>query len=105
MRLIDGDNVKENLYQMLIDELGDTDYVDGLRQGIEMAIEVIDEHITVDAEPIRHGHWEKSKDDNDRWRCSHCGWVFIGFNGMHTTFAEMCDYCPCCGTRMDEVEE
>lgn len=59
---------------------------------------------TVDTE--RHGHWEKLNDDNDRWRCSHCGWAFIGFNGMHTTFAEMCDYCPHCGALMDkEVED
>lgn len=59
----------------------------------------------LDAEPIRHGHWEKSKDDNDRWRCSHCGNVYIGFNGIDSTFAEICYYCPHCGAKMDEVEE
>lgn len=49
MRLIDGDNVKENLQYLLIDELGDTEaFVDGVRQGIELAIAVIDEHLTVE---------------------------------------------------------
>ena len=65
----------------------------------------IDNAPTVDAEPIRHGHWINPKGDNDIWKCSHCGHSYIGFNGLHITFAEMCDYCPCCGAKMDEVEE
>ena len=73
--------------------------------GEVVKVEDITQMPTVEAEPIRHGHWEKSKDDNDRWRCSYCGHVYIGFNGIDSTFAEICYYCPHCGAKMDGVEE
>ena len=53
---------------------------------------------TIEAEPIRHGHWEKGIDMfGNYYRCSVCdstediGWGF--------------DYCPNCGARMDEVTD
>ena len=50
---------------------------------------------TVDAEPVRHGHWEMIVDDRSGfvdWKCSVCGGSGRG------------DYfiCPWCGARMDE---
>lgn len=77
MRLIDGDNVKENLQQILIDELGDTDYDDGLRQGIELAICVIDEHLTV--EPII--------------RCKDCKYASIDVYDNSNVMPIWCEYC------------
>ena len=106
MRPIDADELKKKLADELSDALGETDFTDGLQHGLKLAIELAEETPIADAEPIRHGHWEKSKDDNDRWRCSRCGNVYIGFNGIHSTFAEICYYCPNCGAKMDdEVEE
>ena len=54
---------------------------------------------TVDAEPVRHGHWNIKPlwkgSDAKYCECSVCGkpvwWVS--------------DYCPNCGAKMDEVED
>ena len=61
---------------------------------------------TVDAEPIRHGHWIKLHkthnvdEDNDYdWRCSECNHV-----DCHNINVEV-PYYWYCGAKMDEVEE
>lgn len=43
---------------------------------------------TVDAEPVRHGHWE---DSSNGWMCSEC------FREMHKDYP----LCPNCGAKMD----
>lgn len=55
---------------------------------------------TVDAEPIRHGHWieEYKTDDGKMVRCSACRmvyWIGTGREG---------NYCPHCGSKMDQEE-
>ena len=52
----------------------------------------IDELPTVDAEPVRHGHWEVDEDGNVK--CSECGHSGVGDN-----------YCERCGAKMNEVED
>ena len=52
---------------------------------------IIDLQPTVDAEPVRHGHW---KWDGD-YICSNCG-----ERGHRNKW----NYCPNCGAKMDEVE-
>ena len=47
---------------------------------------------TVDAEPVRHGHWEVDEDGNVK--CSECGHSGVGDN-----------YCERCGAKMNEVED
>lgn len=52
---------------------------------------------TVDAEPVRHGHWEIHTDavGNTYYECSCC----------HTTWWEIKsndNYCSACGAKMDE---
>jgi len=64
---------------------------------------------TIDAEPVRHGHWER-KHQKKEFPGMH-----ILINGTYPTcsvcgFAEMgisqeTDYCPNCGAKMDEVSE
>lgn len=60
---------------------------------------------SVDAEPVKHGHWNEAK-DGTLW-CSVCistgpydedSWGYV-LNAPHY------DYCPNCGAKMDEVEE
>ena len=60
---------------------------------------------TVEAEPVRHGHWNEAK-DGTLW-CSVCtstgpydedSWGYV----IH---APHYDYCPHCGAKMDEVVE
>lgn len=59
---------------------------------------------TVDAEPVRHGHWIEG--NNFHWysnSCSCCGYTRttdIKSNGWNQW-----KYCPNCGAKMDEVEE
>ncbi len=52
---------------------------------------------TVEAEPIRHGHWiGKPIAGYSTVRCSACRSVFSENNGKW-------NYCPNCGCQMDEV--
>lgn len=61
----------------------------------------IDNVPTIDAEPVRHGHWKESS------TCSVCGKravkkvIFCD----ETLWEDKYDYCPHCGAKMDEVEE
>lgn len=49
---------------------------------------------TIEAEPIRHGHWEHGKDViGIYYQCSECGSQYhIGYEF---------NYCPECGAKMD----
>ena len=53
---------------------------------------------TVDAVPVRHGHWivEWETEDTRMLRCSKCRMVFNVGKGRDG------NYCPNCGCRMDE---
>ena len=47
---------------------------------------------TVDAEPVRHGHWD------DECRCTACGWYG---DDWYKRDAVRFSYCPNCGAKMD----
>ena len=72
----------------------------------KMAIGVIDEHLTVDAEPIRHGYWicvsEEKTGDFSKFasllKCSNCHTPFLGTSDRY-------HYCPNCGAKMDLVDQ
>lgn len=59
---------------------------------------------TVDAVPVRHGHWERGLDKDGDWisACSVCGEVALYDKAddayLHTLF------CPWCGARMDGTQ-
>ena len=61
----------------------------------------IDNAPTIDAVPVRHGHWIKEFENEDgrNLRCSECRMVFYVGKGRDG------NYCPECGARMDEVEK
>ena len=64
---------------------------------ISEGIRKINEQPTVDAEPIRHGQWNKEEDTLFRlcvYKCSLCG-------GEVLSEAYLFKYCPYCGARMD----
>lgn len=66
--------------------------------------EMISTHIiwnapTVDAEPIRHGHW--INDFGSPLKCSSCG--IVGKVNEITLRADF-KFCPNCGAKMDESE-
>lgn len=51
---------------------------------------------TIDAVPVRHGHWIQAAEDFRNqvfwWNCSECGF----------SVSSRYNYCPNCGARMDE---
>lgn len=66
---------------------------------------------TVDAEPVRHGHWVHGKELSrdyigdvcvgihyDKCWCSECNYTVYDYPLLWK-------YCPICGAMMDEVEE
>lgn len=50
---------------------------------------------TIEAEPVRHGHWEFIGGYGYQYRCSRCV----------NCVERKTKYCPNCGARMDEVSE
>ena len=96
MRLIDADGLRELLdggYDIDLDELPETK---------AELLRMIDYQETVDAEPVRHGHWITEKEASERgeiwlWDCcsvcGHCDW--------DCTESEDFNYCPNCGAKMD----
>ena len=65
-------------------------------------VKIINQFLSADVAPVRHGHWIYHSDDlfpnESTQECSYC-------------HEEECltlhneDYCPSCGTKMDEVIE
>lgn len=71
-----------------------TQWQEGWNNAIDM---IMSETPTVDAEPVRHGHWVRN--DNGTYSCSECqSWIP---NEQHY-YAR---YCLHCGAKMDEEKE
>ena len=100
-RLNDEDRLKNAIHEY-VDKYGN----------IEMSIvdfNIMLERNRVEAEPVRHGHWE---DEEGMLICSLCGRPtydmhdkFIEFNGVKIIALAEPDYCSFCGAKMDEEEE
>ena len=89
MRLIDADKIK---WRPTVHTIGL-----GIPEGQAYFVRKadIDDMPTVEAEPIRHGHWiEYNMYGELRYKCSVCGAV-----KLFRTF-----YCCECGAKMDEKE-
>lgn len=64
-------------------------------QKFKQAKFVVENAPTIEAEPVRHGRWEKSPTGNENYKyCSECGGCFY----MQSSKVI---YCPYCGARMD----
>ena len=91
MRLIDADELIERSYRERLENR-------------ELIAQMIESAPTVDAEPVRHGHWIEG--NNFHWysnSCSCCGYTRttdIKSNGWNQW-----KYCPNCGAKMDEEGE
>ena len=59
---------------------------------VEDIVQLIVDAPTVDAEPVRHGHWD------DECRCTACGWYG---DDWYKRDAVRFSYCPNCGAKMD----
>lgn len=94
MRAINADRLKQDILDWEDCPNGFSDTYDKAR-----IISEIDEAPTIEAEPVRHGHWiGKPIAGYSTVRCSACRSVFSENNGKW-------NYCPDCGAKMDEVNE
>lgn len=66
------------------------------------AIRCVEEAPTVDAEPVRHGQWNRfSFNGYADYVCSECG---VSQNRHQVEWGSM-KYCPSCGSKMDAQED
>lgn len=97
MRLIDAD--------LVIDTVNDFKGKNRITDlGIKLVKEIVSNAPTVDAEPIRHGHWIPVNPDMymaEYFECSVCG--MYSRDGLFRKELGY-EYCPNCGALMDEVE-
>lgn len=103
MRSIDADKTIDNINEWL-DTVGYAVIGKGLSYYAEL-IGCIDESPTIEAEPVRRGHWDADADGYadgelvyDHWFCSECGWDDSGFLEEKPNYK----YCPNCGARMED---
>lgn len=110
MRLIDADALKYGLIdyqQKNTDSLGDDYWI------VENVLLLIEEMPSIEAEPVRHGHWIDCETENGIHfhKCSECGkrdmyqGTFTDWGGRGFSFYYKRFYCPVCGAKMEEVEE
>lgn len=100
-RLIDADKLKEDMSKRQIEK----------RDLNASFFAVINEQPTVEAEPVRHGHWVESSEDGTLF-CSECGRPtydthdeFKEFMGTKIIALVYPYYCGYCGAKMDEEGE
>ena len=86
MELIDKSRLKDDIAVLLERNSGLID--EWLANCID---DVIDEQPTIEAEPIKHGRWERYLKEGLPWKCSECG----------SRYTVQWNYCPNCGARMD----
>lgn len=90
MRLIDADKFEVYSYTLISPDF---------EEGVLSVLEKLDAAPTIDAVPVRHGHWETNSDRPDTLICSVCK---CGFDmWKHDPH----NFCPNCGAKMDEVSE
>lgn len=94
MRLIDADELDKLIVESF--HMTEQEYV---RAGYSIVRILMDKCPTVNAEPVRHGHWiGRPVAGFCTVRCSICNEPYLSNDGRW-------HYCPNCGARMDEEAE
>lgn len=84
MRLIDADKFEVYSYTLISPDF---------EEGVLSVLEKLDAAPTIDAVPVRHGHWETNSDRPDTLICSVCK---CGFDmWKHDPY----NFCPNCGAK------
>ena len=96
MRLIDADAFVKG-WQDTLDENPDKKGTDAHLVS-ELFIALLKEEPTIEAEPIRHGRWEKSPHLYGYVRCSVCKNCNVWDEWVD---GNKWNYCPNCGAKMD----
>lgn len=94
MRLIDADALLESE----IERYGCVPAVCTTTINGEYLDDVLDRQPTIDAEPVRHGKWERKRANlaYNIYTCSNCGFE----QWEHTGVGLDWNYCPNCGAKM-----
>lgn len=103
MRLIDADATLE-----LLRSLGSRDYrrkegtiADSMKMILHPKYTP-----TIEAEPVRHGRWERQEEDGLYWyECSVCGEPTVKKYAKKYGYNYFSHYCPNCGAKMNLEEE
>ena len=109
-RLIDADELKDHQFHGLYTNIHIASNTDAYMLGWNDAIDAIVKCApTVDAEPVKHGHWveENTRTHSMQFKCSVCGRIAYYPQNHHSTEPKRCGYayCPNCGARMDGGED
>ena len=96
-RLIDGDKLKLH-YAWWGSVDRETSEIMTYPEMKEIVDTIIDLQPTIEAEPIKHGRW--IREPNCWYRCYVCGEHYPSVSGDMKY-----NYCPNCGTFMNEVKE
>lgn len=101
------DEIRAFQSQITLD--GSLAWVNGVDEGFDYAVSVIELMDTVDAEPIRPEKWIYGEHEIamcDGYRCSKCDY-FVPWDYIHKSidYIKEYRYCPSCGAKMNEVEE
>ena len=92
MRLIDGDALKKTLSELTVEGKSTKEVMGGMKV-LRIMPQVVDDEPTIEAEPVKHGRWERI---SHFWlECSCCG----------NTSDNSTNYCSECGARMEGVDE
>lgn len=99
MRLIDADSLEKKLTDSLsvgYDTENYNDIAEAFCAGLMAALYELEHTPTIEAEPVRHGKWERviATAWSKKVSCSICR--YAGHNRYH--------YCPQCGAKMEEEE-
>ena len=104
MRLIDADALKAYItkgYEEMKSEFKTDKYRGIAKLVTESFCMDIDEAPTIDAVPVKHGHWIEIEHGTVHGYCSNCGWK----SHLYEDDVVGMPYCPNCGARMGERED
>ena len=98
MRLIDKKELKEWIESWFTKNKYYHPYSKSNNIPIDELYDILEQMPTIDAEPVRHGHW--TLDRHEHGVCSVCHMTSVDIIG-----GEFHNYCPNCGAKMDEVKK
>lgn len=105
IRLIDADALKKDLLSQAKMNEAEENYDKAAEDRV--IIDYLRLVPTIDAAPIRHGHWIHCAGKSNLWYCSECGGKIL-YNQTRRTYNikklpvdEMNRFCRSCGAKMD----
>lgn len=98
MRLVNGIDLAIQLATCKAHLVGNTEWINGYRDGLSVAFDLLGKAPSVDAEPVKHGQWEKYTEMRGVLRCSVCKKVYIYDEWLADGKWK---FCPNCGAKMD----